>query len=128
MFRTEEPVGLGAVKVKKDELLSHLDANRERHRAIFEEAQIGFREEVIKLLDKRLAQAKAGKGIDLRIQLPEPQDHTKDYDRVILMVKMSVNDEIELTQQEFQQYVMDDWSWKREWVATASNYTASMPQ
>lgn len=126
MFRDTEPVGLGAVRVKRDELLKHLEENRTKHRTIFEEAQEGFRTEVIRLLDERLAAAKSGKGIDLRILLPEPQDHTKDYDRVILMVKMSVEDEQELTHAEFQQYVMDDWSWKREFVATASNYTSSI--
>lgn len=123
-----DPVGLGAVTVTRQKLLTYLEENRTQHRALFEEAQVGFREQVIQLLDKRLEDAKQGKGIDLRIHLPEPQDHTKDYDRVILMVKMSVNDEIELTHQEFQQYVMDDWSWKREFVATASNYTQSIAQ
>lgn len=127
MFQ-QEPVGLGAVTVKRQDLLTHLEDNRTKHRSLFDEAQTGFRTEVIKLLDKRLADARDGKGIDLRIHLPEPQDHTKDYDRVILMVKMSVNDEVELTHQEFQQYVMDDWSWKREFVATASNYTQSIAQ
>ena len=42
------------VNVKKSELLQALKNNRKAHRAIFEEAQIGYRAEAIKLIDKAL--------------------------------------------------------------------------
>jgi hypothetical protein len=35
---------------------------------------------------------------------------------------METREEIELTEQEFAQYVMDDWSWKGQFTATNSAY------
>lgn len=34
------------------------------------------------------------------------------------MLAMSVEDQIELTSQEFAQYVRDDWAWKRQFTDT----------
>jgi len=92
------------VTVKKSELLEAMKKNREAHRATFLEAQIGYREDVIKELDSMLAEARDGKKIRRSVALVEPKDHTSDYDRVILMLT-------------------DDWGWKHEFINTASNYT-----
>jgi hypothetical protein len=54
--------------------------------------------------------------------LPEPQDHTIDYDRVIKMLEMSVDSLIELDEGAFDQYVMDNWSWKGDALATNEMY------
>ncbi len=113
------------VTVKKEDLLKILKENRDNHRAIFEEAQKNYRERAIEELDRRLRDAEEGRRIDVAIYLPAPEDHTKDYDRVIRMVEMSIEDNVELTNQEFAQYVQDDWSWRRAWVANTASYTAS---
>jgi len=71
-----------------------------------------------------LKDARNGKMIRRRITLPEPQDHTNDYDRVITMLEMSVDSVIELDDVAFDQYVMDNWSWKGDALATNSMYAA----
>lgn len=88
----------------------------------FEQAIEGYRAAVVKELDQMLEDAKAGRLIKRAIGLVEPQDHTGDYDRIITMLEMSVNDTIELTQQEFAQYVMDQWGWMQEFKTSASFY------
>ena len=113
---------MNTVKVDKAELLSVLQTNREKHRTTFLEAQEGFRKQVIEQLDRNLRDARNGKRINLRIVLPEPQDQKGDYDRVIGMLKMSVDTVVQLSEQEYSQYVMDDRSWKNQWTATVSNY------
>jgi hypothetical protein len=118
-------VGMSTVTVKKDELLATVRANRETHRTIFLEAVQGFRAKAIEMLDERLKDAVAGRRIDISIHLPRPVDQTRDYDKVIKMLEMSVDDEIELTQNEFTQYVMDDWSWKKQFSAVNKTYTVS---
>lgn len=112
------------VKVKKNELLATIIKNRAEHKDIFLEAQKGFRETAIRILDERLAEARKGKRINLSFSLPEPVDHTPDYDRIIKMLNMSTDDIVELTDDHFAQYVMDDWSWKRQWFASNVNYSA----
>ncbi len=117
--------GLSTVVVKKSELMASIKTNRENHRELFLEAQKIYREMVIVELDKMLAEARSGKTIRKQVQLIEPKDHTKDYDRVIKMLEMSVDDEIEITQSEFAQFVLDDWSWKEQFLSVSNSYVNS---
>jgi hypothetical protein len=112
------------VTVKKSDLLTELIANRLKHRDIFNKAQIGFRKEAIRQLDQALDAARSGSSFKTYFHLPIPEDHTTDYDRVIKMVKMEVEDEIDLSAKEFAQYVMDDWGWKKGFSETSSAYLA----
>jgi hypothetical protein len=112
------------VKVNKSALLSAVSENRDGHRKIFEEAVAGYKAEATRLLEGHLARIKDGKLVAVFVQLPVPLDHTRDYDRVLRMVNMSVDPEIELTEQDFAQYVMDDWMWKREFLNTAVTYNS----
>lgn len=113
------------IKVQKQQLLVTLRVNREKHRAIFMEALDGYKAAVIKALESSLEKAKNGQRILLHFQLQEPADQTKDYDRVIRMLEMSVDDLIELDEHSFTQYVMDDWNWKRQFLTSNSAYSAT---
>jgi len=115
--------GQTGVTVKKTELLGELKKNRDAHRGLFEEAQKGYREAVIAELDKMLSEARSGKRIRRKVELVEPQDHTKDYDRVIRMLEMCVKDEVFVSETEFQMYVQDDWGWKHDFITQTSNYS-----
>jgi hypothetical protein len=112
-------------KMGKGTLLKKIQENRDRHRKIFEEALEGYRKKVIEILEEKVAALKANKRTELYIRLPEPQDRTKDYDRVIAMIKENLIEEIELTETEFAQYVLDDWQWKDEFLSVSNNYTAT---
>jgi hypothetical protein len=115
--------GMSTVRVDRAKVLEKLVVNREGHRAVFEEALDGFHAAVIEHLDKALADAKKGKSYTTAIYLPEPQDHTRDYDRVIALLEMSLDEQLELSDREFAQFVLDDWGWKGDFIATATNYT-----
>lgn len=107
------------VKVRRDELLAKVKANRDGHRDLFLKAQAGFRQRCIEELDAMLADAREGRKVRMVVGLVEPADHTKDYDRVIRMLEMSTDDIVEIDSSAFAQYVMDEWSWMA--AATASN-------
>ena len=77
---------MNEVKVKREELLTKVRANRDAHRSLFLLAQEGYRKLVIEELDKMLADARAGLPIKRSVSLTEPSDHTKDYDRVVAML------------------------------------------
>ena len=110
------------VKIKKSVLLETLKENRKAHRSIFEEAQEGYRAEAIRLLDKALTIAKKGGKINTYVRLNAPIDQTKDYDRAIKMVEMSVDENIEISEGDFACYILDDWNWKESFVATNAFY------
>ena len=115
--------GMSGVTVKKEELLSALKKNREAHRTLFLEAQEGYREAAIKELDAMLKEARDNKPIRRSVTLIEPHDHTRDYDRAIRMLSMSVSETIFVSESEFAQYVEDDWGWKEAFVGTAMGYS-----
>lgn len=112
------------IKVKRTELLDAVRKNRETHRATFLKAQAGFRARVVEALDKMLADARAGIAYQVAVGLPEPRDMTKEYDCVIAMLEMSIDEFIDISQQEFSQYVLDQWTWKAGWETSNSLYTS----
>jgi hypothetical protein len=118
-------IEMDVVTVKKDELLKVLEENRAKHRALFEEAQVSYRKRVIKELDRRLEDAKAGRKFNTYISLPVPEDHTEDYDTEIRMLELEVAEEVKISGRQFTQLVMDDWGWKASFTANTVAYTAS---
>lgn len=113
---------MAVITVKKSELLEALIKNKEEHRKMFLKAQDGYRVTVIEELDKMLKDAREGKEYRTSVHIPAPSDHTKDYERVVKMLTMSVKDEIRITEEEFSKYVMDDWGWKQEFTRMSANY------
>jgi hypothetical protein len=103
---------MNTVKVKRNILLERIKKNHDAHRDLFLKAQKGYRETVIEELDKMLADARTGKPVRTSLGLIEPQDHTNDYNRVIDMLEMSVDDVITLDARSFDNYVRDQWDWK----------------
>jgi hypothetical protein len=113
-----------SVKVKRTNLLEKITKNRDAHRDLFLKAQEGYRIDVIVELDKMLKDARDGKSIRRTINLVEPQDHTNDYNRVITMLEMSIDDDIDLDARSFDNYVMDNWDWKAFAESTNALYAA----
>ncbi len=108
---------------KVNELEQSIRKNGREHCAIFERAVEGYRTAVIKALDSRLEDVKAGRKVDLYIRLPEPTNHTADYDSVLEMLAMTTAEQIVLDQDMFRMYVLDEWDWQQDFKTTASNYT-----
>jgi hypothetical protein len=115
-----------SVKVKRDVLLEKVTKNRDAHRDLFLKAQQGYRADVITELDQMLKNAREGKPIVRSVSLTEPQDHTEDYNRVITMLEMSVEDAITLDSHSFDNYVMDNWAWKAFAEGTNAFYASKV--
>ena len=113
------------ITVNKDELLTKLTENRDNHRAVFEAAIEGYRAQALSQLESLIDELKAGRSPKIKIVLPLPADHTKDYDRVIQMVKMHTGSSFRLSEYDFSSYVMDEWDWKRQFIDTSNTYAAA---
>lgn len=112
-----------SVKISKSDLLQKVKANREIHKADYDEALIIFRKVA---LEKLNALVKAAKSADTPTEklvtsadLTRPVTYLQEYDRVISMLEFSVDDVIELDVREFDRYVLDNWEWKQ--VALVAN-------
>ncbi|MEO7980583.1 MAG: hypothetical protein ABI807_06790 [Sporichthyaceae bacterium] len=111
------------VRLQKDQFIERVQANRDNHRAAFEQALDGYRDRMVRELERRLRDVRRGRAVDQYLRLPEPEDHTEDYARVLTMAAMSVDDVVELTEDDFGMYVMDQWHWKHAFDETTSYYT-----
>lgn len=113
------------ITVKKGDLLRTVLYNRDKHAQTFQDAMEVYREQMIAELDRMIQEAKKGSKIRRAFALPEPEEHTADYDRVIQMLQMEVKDEVELDEIQFAQYVQDEWGWQRSFLANTSSYTSA---
>ena len=68
---------------------------------------------------------KAGHRIRLYVELKEPVDQTREYDRAIAMLEMSIGDEIVIDGKMFCQLVRDEWDWSDEFLLTNSTYSGT---
>lgn len=110
------------ITVNKAELLEKLKENRNKHRQQFEKALAGWQDTVLEKLKSAVAEAEAGKRFRTSFHLPQPSDHTDEYDEIIAAVEWETSDEIRLGRSEFRQFVLDEWGWKRDFMLTSARY------
>lgn len=112
------------INVQKSRLLQVLKENRDHHREEFEKALDGWKVTVLEEVEKLYAEAKAGRVKQAFLNLPRPEDHTKDYERYIQMLEMDIDPNVHLDESEFRMYVQDDFGWRQQWTSSNSAYIA----
>lgn len=116
------------VKVRTERLKERLRANRETHQQQFQIAVDGWAKEVTQLMQADIEALQTGERRKLTALDSMPADHTADYDVVLEMLEMSVDEIQTLDLVTFRQYVLDDWTWKGHWsVSTAKYLSGSKP-
>lgn len=104
-------------------LIEALKTNREKHKQMVTEAKKNFiAAQRTELLDK-LKRLDEGKKIDTYSNLRAPGDNTSQYDTAISMLEMTTDTNIKLGQAQYNCYVLDNWSWKRDFLMSASSYS-----
>lgn len=112
--------------ITKAALLDEVRRNREAHREQFELALEGYRLTAMRTLEARLNDLSEGRTPVVAFHHAPPEDHTPDYDRIIRLLELDQRSELELSETEFAQYVMDDWGWKQAWNVSNSEYVAAV--
>lgn len=65
-------------------------------------------------------------GVNLNLDLVYPQDHSNDYERAIRMMGSSIYDEVKLSADEYDAYVLNNWEWKKNFIAQNTGYVNAM--
>ncbi|MHB8098029.1 MAG: hypothetical protein ACYDD5_00380 [Sulfuricurvum sp.] len=111
------------VKVNKNDLISKLEENREIHITEFNELKVDYMEAFTKQLKEMTKSVKNGNfNTTTDFTMVKPTSYLKTYDEVIGMLKMSIEDTFEITQDEYRQYVLNDWNWSRSFAITKASY------
>lgn len=107
------------ITVTKSDLLEKLEAGLNKHETEFKKADAGYKEAAVDFLELALERAKKGDLSDIHFRLQAPGNYAKDFERAIAMIKMSVQDQVELDEKTFKQWVLGEWDWAGNFDATA---------
>jgi iron uptake system EfeUOB component EfeO/EfeM len=112
------------IEVDRERLLQTLIANRKKHKQTYRKAVKAYRERMVKELRKAADNIEAGGKVETRtvLLLPVPQSYLNEYDAAIEMMEWHTRDALELGQADFEQYVLDKWHWKNQFLADTKAY------
>ena len=114
------------LKFKTSELLQILKKNRAAHEQTYKEAKRVY-DRIRKICDDFQKKILKDHKTEAYVSLSEPNSYLKAYDQVIRMFELTVETEIELDSQAFQQYVMDEWEWSNRFRGETISYMSANP-
>lgn len=95
------------VKINKQKLIEKIEANKQEHIKDYNEAVIAYKKEAQKLINKCQSELNNG-SLEIGLSLVSPLNRSDEYDKVIEMFRWELSEEVEITQNEFNEYVHDD--------------------
>lgn len=112
-------------KVPKATLLGYIRSNREKHVRDHDTAVALYRKRAEVELQRKLTQVKEGQKFSLSNWpgLLVPRSYAKEYDQVIGLLDLTLEDVIEITPADYRQYVLDEWAWKPGFSSMVKNYS-----
>ena len=113
--------GSRTIKVNKAKLIEKIKENKEAHIIAYGKAVIAYKKEALKQLSELTKLANDG-NMTLKLNLTTPVDNRKNYDKIIDMFNWEVESEVELEQQEFNEYVQDETEFARHALMSNSMY------
>jgi len=126
----------GHTRIERVRLLIEIKKNRDKHADECERALVGWRAAYASQINA-IAGAMQEHAADMvdhatnerfnynAFNIPDrPNDHTKEYDRILRRFEMSRDDEIFLSHSDFDKYVLDEWRWKDEHERHVTSYLA----
>lgn len=116
--------------VDRASLLEILRENRSKHHQIYEEAIEGYRDAALRELESQIDSLKADdrKPVEIYFRLQRPTNQLADYDRVIGLLNMSDEAKVPLSDVEYASYVLDQWSWRNQFIASNRMYSSTAAQ
>lgn len=124
MFEMNAGNLMNSVKLTKEELLSNVIANLDKHKIDVSDALELRRETIAKSFKQQLKEMEFDVDFQPKehLSFPMPKDHSEDYKKAIRMIEMTTDEVIELSESQFDKLVMDNWGWKSDLIATSSVY------
>ena len=124
---------MNRVKIKKSKLIEKLTENLEKHDDVYNEAVDNYWKEVKETFEEKVEEAKemideretSNGGINLSIYIEAPVSYKEAYVDTLAMLEYEVDDEVELTQNEFKSYVLNQWNWSNQFLTSNAMYASA---
>lgn len=117
--------GNRTIKVEKAKLIQQIKENKERHIKEFENAVVAYKVEALKQLNEQIKKVEQG-ALDAILNLVTPVNNGENYDKIIEMFEWEVESEVELSQEEFNEYVQDETQFARDAKFSNTFYSSSL--
>lgn len=114
---------LSEITVEKNKLLKTLQINREKHIEIVKEAKVGYIKRAEEVFREKLDKVVSEKIVDIDLKLKPPQDYSKFYNEAISMLEWEQSDIVVLERTQFNQLVLDNWTWKNDFLYSNVEYS-----
>lgn len=98
------------IKINKKDLIIQIEENKKEHIEEYEKAIKAFKIESLKQLRTLIERVTDNKIDNISLKLTIPIDNSENYDKIMEMFLWEVNDMVELSQEEFKEYVQDETS------------------
>lgn len=115
--------------VDKRDLLEKVRQNRDKHVTDVGKMRAAYKAEVVKQLEQRAEDIKTG-AIKLKqshwthFDIEYPVSYEEVYDQVIEILSWTKDEEIELSAEQFRNWVMDRWDWSSRVAGTKAVYAS----
>jgi len=113
--------GNRTITVDKSELIAKIKENKENHIKGYKKAITAYRKEALRQLSDLTNKVKEG-DMAVRLNLTTPIDNSNNYDKIIEMFEWDVNSEVELEQNEFNEYVQDETTFAQQALMSNTMY------
>lgn len=100
-------MGNRTLKVIKKDLIAKVLGNKETHIKDYNEAVNAYKAEAARQLAEQ-QQALTNGSLNIEIRLISPVDKRENYDKIVEMFNWEISSEVELSQDEFHEYVLDE--------------------
>lgn len=117
------------INMNRLELLAIVQSNLKKHIFAYEDAVEDYKRLVIAIAATNLKLAKTSNLDEIKKirQIPSaPVSYEREYARAIRMIELSVDENIPIEEDVFNQLVMDEWHWKASFTAASALYKQSV--
>lgn len=97
------------ILIDKKNLIEKIKENKLAHIKEFDDAVVAYAIEAKKQIKQMSKDVENGK-LDIKLQLTTPINRASEYDKVIEMFNWEIAENVELTQEEFNEYIHDETS------------------
>ena len=120
---------MNSIKMKRHELLEIVKVNKIKHIEQYNDAVIDYAVLVLQIATANLKLAKTGLATEfdkIKGRPTAPVSYESNYGRAIRMLELETREEVDIEEDVFNQLVLDEWSWKHNFTATAAMYKSSI--
>lgn len=112
------------VNVNRVALILALKQGKTQHKAQLLEATTDYRSAAVAFLEEAKERTDRGDFSDIHFKLSEPVSKVSQYDDVIAMLEVSVDDTIQLDSEAYRAYYKNEWPWTNSFLESVGAYKA----